>query len=295
MTTMGRGKEMRRVPCTPRDSKTMSHTVERCRCRPSCPGGTFLVQAGSGCLGARVTQPRGVSVWASPKSSRDGMGTTTSRATTPAPVLASLPAPAERPERREPSPRAMPASLGARPAPVPPGQLPCSSGNRPRGWYLRRARCRMSGDHAKNRTYRLGEVCKAQIKKGGADMKQCNNKTKNLDEIHRNSYEFDKNTYEIRTSFVRISYEFHIASIFTQIHSREMRAKFVRISYEHLNFVQFSTKQSKHTRKHTLHSHGHVIAHAPDFVHLSDRHVGAVFARCHSVVGRSGGAMPVMA
>ena len=60
-------------------------------------------------------------------------------------------------------------------------------------------------------------------------------------------------------------------------------------------FVQFSTKQSKHTSKHTLQSHGHVIAHAPDFAHLGDRHAGAVFARCHSVVGRSGGAMPVMA
>ena len=59
MTTMGQGKEMRRVPCTPRDSKTMSHTAERCRCRPSGPGGTFCVQAGSGCLGARVTRSWG--------------------------------------------------------------------------------------------------------------------------------------------------------------------------------------------------------------------------------------------
>ena len=51
MTTMGQGKEMRRVRCTPRDTKTVSHTAERCRCRPSRPGGTFGVQAGSGCLG----------------------------------------------------------------------------------------------------------------------------------------------------------------------------------------------------------------------------------------------------
>ena len=78
-------------------------------------------------------------------------------------------------------------------------------------------------------------------------MKECNNKTKKLDEIHRNSY---KNG----TKFVRISYEFHV------------------------NFVQFSAKQSKHTSKHTLHSHGHVIAHALDFAHLGDRHAGAVFA-----------------
>ena len=34
----------------------MSHTAERCRCRPSGPGGTFCVQAGSDCLGARVTR-----------------------------------------------------------------------------------------------------------------------------------------------------------------------------------------------------------------------------------------------
>ena len=62
-----------------------------------------------------------------------------------------------------------------------------------------------------------------------------------------------------------------------------------------MNFVQFANKQSKHTSKHTLHSHGHVMLHAPVFAHLGDRHAGAVFTRCHGVVGRSGGAMPVMA
>ena len=95
-STMGQGKEMRRVPCTPRDSNSMSHTALRCRCRPSGPGGTCWVQAGSGCLAARVTRSRGGSVWASPSSSRDGWGTTTSRAICPLAVLASLP-----PERRE--------------------------------------------------------------------------------------------------------------------------------------------------------------------------------------------------
>ena len=83
-----------------------------------------------------------------PKSSRDGMGTTTSHGACPAPVLASLPAPAERPERREPSMRPLPASLGVRPPPVPSGGSPCSSGNRGRGLYRRQAWCRMSGDHA---------------------------------------------------------------------------------------------------------------------------------------------------
>ena len=81
MTTMGQGKEMRRVPCTHRDSKTM--------CRPSGPCGTFWVQAGSGCLAAMVTRSRGGSVWASPKSSRDSMGTATSRATCPGAGLAA--------------------------------------------------------------------------------------------------------------------------------------------------------------------------------------------------------------
>ena len=56
-------------------------------------------------------------------------------------------------------------------------------------------------------------------------MEQRNKKTKKLDEMNRNSY-------ETRTNLVRSSYEFHIASTFTQIHSREMRTKFVRIWYE---------------------------------------------------------------
>ena len=197
---------MRKVPCTPRYSKTMSHTAVRCRCRPSGPGGTCWVQAGSGCLAARLTRSRGGSVWASPKASRDGMGTTTSRATCPVAVRASLPVPPERPQRREPSLRTLPASLGGCPPPVPavgsppvrPGGSACSSGNRGRGLYLRLAWCRISGDHAVNGTCRCGEVCKAQIEKGGVDTRQCKNKGNKLDEIRRNSY-------EIRTNFVRIS------------------------------------------------------------------------------------------
>ena len=102
-----------------------------------------------------------------------------------------------------------------------------------------------------------------------------------------------RNSHEIRTKFVRISYEFHISRKFTQIYSREIRTKFVRISYEfHVNFVQFANTQSKHTSKHTLHSHGQVMLHAPVLAHLGDRHAGTVFTRCHSVVGRPGGAMP---
>ena len=106
---------------------------------------------------------------------------------------------------------------------------------------------------------------------------------------------------------MRISYEFHTIFTFPEyshkfIHAKfvrnwyEIRMNFVRISYEfHVNFVQFANKQSKHTSKHTLHSHGQVMLHAPVFAHLGNRHVGTVFTRCHSVVGRNGGAMPVMA
>ena len=42
---------------------------------------------------------------------------------------------------------------------------------------------------------RCGEVCKAQIEKGGVDTRQCKSKKSKLDEIHRYSY-------EIRTKFV---------------------------------------------------------------------------------------------
>ena len=42
------------------------------------------------------------------------------------------------------------------------------------------------------------EVCKALLENGGPNMEQRNDKTEKLDEIHRNSY-------EIRTNFVRIS------------------------------------------------------------------------------------------
>ena len=52
-------------------------------------------------------------MWASPKPSRDGMGTTTSHATCPVAVLASLPVAPERPELREPSLRTLPSTTGA--------------------------------------------------------------------------------------------------------------------------------------------------------------------------------------
>ena len=52
------------------------------------------------------------------------------------------------------------------------------------------------------------------------------------EQIGQNSQKFVRNSYEFRTNFVRISYEFHISRKFTQIYSREIRTKFVRISYE---------------------------------------------------------------
>ena len=51
--------------------------------------------------------------------------------------------------------------------------------------------------------------------------------------------QFARNSYEIRTNFVRISYEFHIFRIFTHFYSCEIRTKFVRNSYEfRTNFVR---------------------------------------------------------
>ena len=113
-------------------------------------------------------------------------------------------------------------------------------------------------------------------------MEHRNNKTNKLNESHKKSYE---NSYEFRTNLTMPQYSHTF-----------IRVKFVRISYElHMNFVQFANKKSKHTSKHTLQSHGHVIDHAPTFEHLGDRHAGAVLTRCHSVVGRTGGATPDMA
>ena len=179
-------------------------------------------------------------MWASPNSLRDGMGTTTSRARCPVAVLASLPP--ERPERRDPSLRTLPASLGGRPPPVPAGWSPpgpsggsaCSSGNRGRGLYLRLVWCRISGEQAVNGTCRCGEVCKAQIEKGGVHTRQCKNKRSKLDEIHRNSY-------EIRAKFVRISYKFRTNFTFPEYSHKFIHVKFVRNSYEiRTNFVRIS-------------------------------------------------------
>ena len=101
---------------------------------------------------------------------------------------------------------------------------------------------------------------------------------------------------EIRTKFVRNSYEFRTNFTSPEYSHKFIHVKFVRNSYEfHVNFVQFANTQSKHTSKHTLHSHGQVMLHAPVFAQLGDRHAGTVFTRCHSVVGRPGGAMPAMA
>ena len=123
------------------------------------------------------------------------------------------------------------------------GGSACSSGNRGRGLKLRLAWCRISGDQAVNGTCRCGEVCKAQIEKRGVHTRQCKSKRCKLDEIHRKSY-------EIRTKFVRISYECRRNFTFPKyshkcIHvklvrnSYEIPLNFVRISYEfHVNFVQ---------------------------------------------------------
>ena len=181
-------------------------------------------------------------MWASPNSSRDGMGTTTSRATCPVAELASMPP--ERPERRDPSLRTLLASLSGRPTPVPAGWSPlgpsggsaCSSGNRGRGLYLRLVWCRISGDQAVNGTCRCEEVCKAQIERGGVDTRQCKNKRSKLDEIHRNSYEirvkFVPNLYEFRTNFTFSEYSHKFIHLKFVRNWYEIRTKFVRISRE---------------------------------------------------------------
>ena len=107
-----------------------------------------------------------------PKSSQEGMGRNTSRTACPAPELASLWPPVARPERREPSLRSLPASLGACPPPVSrAASLSCLGAcTRGRGVNRRREWCRMSGEHALIGTYRQGEVCRAPMEKGGAKM-----------------------------------------------------------------------------------------------------------------------------
>ena len=164
---------------------------------------------------------KGGSVWAVPKSSRNGMGTTTSRGACPVPELALLWPPAQRPQRCEPSLRSLPASLGVRPPLVPPGGSLCCLGScrRGRGLNQRRVWCRMSGDHAWNGTYGRGGVCKAPMENVGAKMEQCNNKTNKLDDFHTNSY-------EIRTNFTMPQYSHPFIHVKFVRNSDEFRTNF---------------------------------------------------------------------
>ena len=91
LTARGQGKGMRRLAGGPWASTANYHRAERCLCHPSGPGNTFCRQAALGYLAARVTRAKGGgSRWAVPKSSRDGMGITTSRQA-PRPPPPSLP------------------------------------------------------------------------------------------------------------------------------------------------------------------------------------------------------------
>ena len=60
---------------------------------------------------------------------------------------------------------------------------------------------------------------------------------------------FARNSYEIRTNFVRISCEFHISRIFTQIYSREIRTNFVRI---YVNFFQLHANHNRNRNRASL-------------------------------------------
>ena len=81
------------------------------------------------------------------------------------------------------------------------------------------------------------------------------------------------------------------------LHSHRCLAySLVRNSHDfHVNFIHSGNKGSKHTTKHTLQSHGHMIHHAPAFEHLGGRHAAAVLRRCYNTVGRTGEATPDMA
>ena len=57
---------------------------------------------------------------------------------------------------------------------------------------------------------------------------------------------FVRNSYEIRTNFVRFSCEFHIFRIFTEFYSREIRTKFARISCKfRTNFFKLHATHSR--------------------------------------------------
>ena len=67
---------------------------------------------------------------------------------------------------------------------------------------------------------------------------------------------------QIHVKFVQISH--NLLYSHPVIH-----VKFVRISYQfQVSFVRFGNEGGKHTSKHTLQSHGHVIDHAPAFKHF---------------------------
>ena len=110
------------------------------------------------------------------------------------------------------------------------------------------------------------------------------------EQIGRNSQKFVRNSYEFRTNFTSRENSHKFIQVKFVRNSYEFRTNFVRISREFRPI--FAKTQSKHTSKHTLQSHGQVMLHAPVLAHLGDRHAGTVFTRCHSVVGRPGGAMP---
>ena len=202
MTTMGQGKKMRRAACTPRAFKARSHAVERCRFRPLGLGATLCLQAGSGCLRARVTRARGVrggrcqsppgTAWGRPPPARHAPHRSWPRCG-PLQRVQS----AARPHSAHCRPRSGPVHDKRRGLPRSPARAPAHRALAGIG-----AGC--GGECLRPRvggTYRQGEVCKAPMEEGGAKMEQCNNKTNKVDEIHKTSY-------KIRTNVVRISREF---------------------------------------------------------------------------------------
>ena len=136
------------MPCTPRGSKCYHVPHGRQMPLPSVgpwrhllrperirlPGGQGdPVQGGLGVGGAQVIAERHADDHLPRRLLHTGAG------------LAVAPCRASRAPRTLTAPTA--GLAGVRPPPVPPGGSPCSSGNGSRGWYRRRAWCRMSGDH----------------------------------------------------------------------------------------------------------------------------------------------------
>ena len=212
------------MPCTPRDSNSMSHTALRCRCRPSGPGGTCWVQAGSGCLAAKVTRSRGGVVVGVAQLVAGRLGHHHLARHMP---LGGAGLPASRTSRALRPLTAHTAGLAWCPSTAGACGLVATGAFGGLGVLLRQSGPglvlalgvvpnirRPSGERDLHAD--VGRCARHKLRKG--EWTRGNGRAKGAN--------WTKFT-EIRTKFVRNSYEFHISRKFTQIYSREIRTKFV--------------------------------------------------------------------